>query len=135
MAKLHGKAFDTTINSTSFEEYVNSVTLGVSIDTAEVTCASDTAKEYLEGNYGWNYDIGGPADFATDTSDEELFGYIGAGEQAVTWYPNGSTTATTNPEYSGNAIMTSYSISAGVGDAITYSASFIGNGALARTTS
>ena len=135
MARLHGKDWSTTVNAVEMSTTGQTSNLNISIDTAQVTAAADTSHEYLEGDYGWDVSIDGYADFGTGLQDITTFGFIGNGEQAVIWKPDDGAVATTNPSYTGNAILTSYSLSAGVGDGVTASQSYIGNGNVARNVS
>lgn len=136
MARVHGKNWYSTFNSVDMSATGQTHTLNINRDTAEVTAANDTSKEFVVGDYGWDISMDGACDFGTSLQDATMFAAIvtDGTEEAWVWNPDTSTTATTNPQYSGNAILTSYSISAGVGDAVTYSASATGNGALTRTT-
>lgn len=136
MARVHGKNWHSTVNSVAMSTTGQSHTLNINVDTSDVTAAVDTSKEFVVGDYGWDVSIDGAADFGTSLQDATLFALVGAGvETAWLWNPSTSTTATTNPKYSGNAILTSYSLTSGVSDAVTFSSSFLGNGDLARTTS
>ena len=134
MARLHGKDWSTTVNAVEMGTTGQTSTVNVPIDTAEVTAAADSSKEYLEGDYGWDASIDGYADFGAGLSDDTLFGFIGSGEQAYVWKADDGAVSATNPSYSGNVILTSYSLTAGVGDGVTFSARLTGNGDLSRAT-
>jgi len=134
MARLHGKDWSTTVNAVEMSTTGQTSGFNVSVDTAEVTAAGDSSKEHLEGDYGWDASLDGYADFGAGLSDVTLFGFVGAGEQAYVWKADDGAVGAANPSYSGNVILTSYSLTAGVGDGVSYSAGLIGNGNIARAT-
>jgi len=133
MAEIHGINQDLTINSVSFEEHLRNTTINVTVDLAESQNAADTWKERLAGHQDWNMSVDGVADFGDAKSDDTIFGRIGT-NTTNEWHPNGGTTATNNPSYSGAALWDSYTITAGL-DAITYSVSWQGEGTLTRAES
>lgn len=135
MALKHGKAFSVTVNSVDMSNYASDGSMAISIDTAETTTAGDSAKTFLEGDYTATHSINGPADFATSTQDATMFALIGAGATNVVWKPQATTVSTTNPSYTQSAIMTSYQLNFGVGDAVKYSAAWQGTSTVARATS
>ena len=132
MARLHGKDWSTTVNAVEHSTTGQTSSFNISIDTAEVTAAADTSKEYLEGDYGWDASIDGYADFGAGLQDATDFAMIGAGEQAYVWKADDGAVGATNPSYTGNVFLTSYSLSAGVGDGVTFSSSYIGKGDISR---
>jgi predicted secreted protein len=136
MARVHGKNWHSLLNSVGIDATGQTITMNINADTSEVTAADDTSKEYVVGNYGWDISVDGAADFGTSLQDATMFAQIvtDGTEEAWVFNPDTATSATTNPQYTGNVIATSYSITAGVGDAVTFSYSAIGNGNLARTT-
>jgi len=136
MALKHGNDFGVTINAVDFKAYVSTLGFNLSVDTAEVTTPNDAGnKTYLEGNADATLDISGPTDYGSATSDATLFGLIGGGIIATTFEPdNDAAISVTNPTYTQNAILTSYSQTFDVGGALTYSASFQRTGASTRTT-
>lgn len=134
MAELHGAGQDFTVNAVTFEEHTRTTTINVTVDLAESQNAADTWKEVLPGHQAWSVSHDGAADWADAKSDDTIFGRI-ATSTALTWHPNGGTTATTNPQYSGSAYWDNYTITAGMGDVITYSANWVGTGALTRAES
>jgi len=129
---IHGKKFAEAFNSVTL--CTNSFSLDISADAAETTTSCDTAKTFVQGKYGWTASDSGPTDFADNAQDETIFTNVtGGGAQTLSFKPNGdASTSATNPSYSGSAFVTSYSLSAGVADAVQSSTSFQGTGALAR---
>lgn len=129
---IHGKKFAETFNSVAICS--NTFGLDISRDVAEATTSCDTAKVYSGGKYGWTGSDSGPADFADNGADETLYtNAIGGAAATLAWKPDGdSSTSATNPQYSGSALVTSYSIAADIGNVIQASTSYQGTGALAR---
>lgn len=110
----------------------NSVTLDISVDTAEVTSFEDTYKEFVEGVAEWSIS----ADFfwngASAKNDATLFALIGGGSKAIEFGPEGD--ASTKVKYTGNVIMTGLSINPPVGGPVVLSFTGQGTGALTRGT-
>jgi len=130
---VHGKAFQVNANSVSWEEFLDSATLDISVDTAEVTTSGDSAKTYVEGDYGATWSLAGPADFTNTTGlDETAFGLIGGGSTTWSLLPGSGAASSTNPSYSQSVILTGYSISASVSDAVKATVSGQGTGAVTR---
>lgn len=133
MATSHGKAFQLTVNSVSMEEFLSDTSLSIDVDTAEVTCSGDSAKTFVEGDYGGSWSASGPLD-TTDTTgaDETTFGLIGGGSVTATLLTQSGSASTTNPSYSQSVILTNYGITCSVGDANRASYSYQGTGAITR---
>jgi hypothetical protein len=137
MAKVHGKDFGAVVNAVNFADYVRTVSLGFSADTAEVTTPNDGGnKTYLEGNLDATISMAGPADFASGTSDATLFALFGGGAVTVAAEPdNDAATSATNPTYSQSAILTGYTLNFDVNADINWDATFQRTGATTRSTS
>ena len=129
----HGKDFVLTIGGTAMNTGTNTCSISMDRDTAEVTVAADSAKTFVGGDYTCGWSIGGPCDF-TDTTgtDEVLFGYFDGGADAWVFMADDGGVGATNPSYTQNAILTNYTISAGVGDAVTWTASAQGTSTVVR---
>ncbi len=134
MARIHGEDANYTLNSVAIEDELNSIEQTIEQDIAEVTSFNDVAKEFVQGKYGWNHEIGGSCDYDNAQGDATLFAMVtGSVEKAVGFDPTGTTAATDDPNYDGNVFATRHSISAQVGAGQSYRATLVGNGALART--
>lgn len=133
----------TPLSAKQYEEKWNSVqicsaTAGLDIarDSAEVTTSCDAQKEYLPGKYGWTASSAGPADFAAAGADATLFTGVTTGTAAEYLISADSSSPTSaNPQYSGSAFVTSYSLAFDQASAVQYTAAYQGDGALARNTS
>lgn len=133
MAVKHGKAFQVDVNSVSWEEFLSDAELSLDVDTAEVTTSGDTAKTFIEGDYGASWTMSGPADFTNTTgTDECAFGLVGAAAVTVVLRPGSGAAAPTNPSYTQSAILTHYGLKCSVGDAVRADYSFQGTGAVTR---
>ena len=122
----------TTLNSVDVTAYTKSVTL--SLDAAQL----DTT-DFASG--GWTEMIGGLKsgtlniefmdDLADDQLDEDLYGIFGT---VVPFTVKGTSASigTSNPEYQGNVLITSWTLGGAVGDLAGKSLSFPISGAITR---
>ena len=132
MAKISAKNVNITVNSVALEDEINSFTLNQEQETPEVAGLSADGPERVAGNYDWSLDIDGFWDGAASQGDATLHGLIGAAVVAVGVDPTGNSASSSDPNYDGNVLLGSYSISGAVGGAVTYSATLQGAGALTR---
>jgi predicted secreted protein len=141
MAFVHGKKAVFKIDNvggtlTDISAFCEEVSLPRSIETAEVTTFGDDAKEYITGLSDATISISGKFDAGNASAvDAVLTGILGSAS-TVSWAyrVNSASTSATNPEYQGEGILTSYEISATVGDAVTFSAEVQCTGAITRAT-
>jgi predicted secreted protein len=124
-----------TVNGTDLSDHIASVTLDTSADEIETTAF---------GTAGWRSRVAGlkdgsiqldwHQDFATSSVDSVLssaFGSVGT----VVVIPSGTVASSTNPRYTIQAVISSYSPVAGsVGDLLTFSTTWAFAGALTRGT-
>jgi hypothetical protein len=131
---VHGKSTNFTLDDTSgtvrnISDTVTSVDFPDTIDTAETTAFGSSAKSYIVGLADATLSVSGIWDATVD-------GYIAGGAEPASrsfvFGPAGSTAG--NVKYTGEAIVTSYSISNPVGDVVTYSLDLQVTGAVTRTT-
>ncbi len=135
MAKVAAKVINWTLNSISLEDEVNSINLNMEQETPEVAGLSSTGPERVVGNYDWSIDADGFFDGASSQGDATIFGQIGAAAVTSAFDPTGASAGANDPNYDGNVVLSSYSISGAVGGAVTYSVTEQGAGALGRETS
>lgn len=136
MAKKAASAMNIAIDGVSLEDDINSATLNVTAETPEVTSFSDAGPRRVLGNYDYNLEISGVADFAASQSDATLHNLtVDAAGGAMAFDPTGASAATNDPNYDGTVFCSSYSISGAVGGPVTFSASLVGGAALTRATS
>lgn len=133
MAFVHGKtAFFQIDNSggslQDISAYCDNVDFPLTADTAEVTTFGDSSKEYIAGLKDATISISGSWDATADAILAGIVGVAGTFEYG----PAGNTGG--NVKFTGEAICTSYNVSAPVGDKVSFSAEFQCTGAVTRTT-
>lgn len=141
MAFIHGKKSVFKVDNsagtlTDISAFCEEVSLSRDIETAEVTTFGDDAKEYITGLTDATISVSGKFDAGNASAvDPVLSGILGAAS-TVSWAyrVNSASTSSTNPEYQGEAILTSYEVSGTVGDAVTFSAEFQCTGTITRAT-
>lgn len=137
MAFVHGKSAVFKLDDSGgtlrdLSSYLNDVSLSRDIETAETTTfgVAGSAKTYIVGLSDATFSISGLFDA---TADGYLAGVLGASATLSFEYgPAGSTAGLV--KYTGECIMTSYEVSAAVGDAVQASADFQVTGAITRGT-
>ena len=130
---VHGKSTDFELDDTggtsrSLANTLTSVDFPETIDTAETTAFGATSKSYLVGLRDATICVSGLWDATID-------GYIIGTEPATRSFifgPAGSTGG--NVKYTGECILTNYSISNPVGDVVTYSLDLQVTGNVTRGT-
>jgi predicted secreted protein len=131
---VHGKSTDFALDDTSgtsrnLSNTITSVDFPETLDTAETTAFGSSAKSYIPGLTDATISISGIWDATVD-------GYIAGGAEPASrsfiFGPAGSTVS--NVKYTGEAIVTSFSISNPVGDVVTYSLDLQVTGAITRGT-
>lgn len=132
MAAVHGKDAHWTWNSVNLSPYMTEGTLSMEVENAETTTMGDSYVERLSGIKDWSVDVSGVWSGTAAEVDATLGGAIGTSAAGL-FKGNSAAVGANNPSYSGNAILTSYEISADIGDAVAWSATFEGNGTLTRT--
>lgn len=137
MAFVHGKSAVFKLDDSGgtlrdLSSYLNDVSMPRDIETAETTTfgVSGSAKTYITGLTDATISISGLFD---STADGYLAGVVGnTATLSFEYGPEGSTGG--NVKYSGECIMTSYEVSASVGDAVQASADFQVTGTITRGT-
>lgn len=137
MAFAHGKAAVFKLDDSGgtlrdLSSYLNDVSMPRDIETAETTTfgVSGSAKTYITGLSDATISISGLFDA---TADGYLAGVVGqAATLSFEYGPTGSTGGMI--KYTGECILTSYEVSASVGDSVQASADLQVTGAVTRTT-
>jgi hypothetical protein len=137
MAFVHGKSAVFKVDDSGgtlrdLSAYLNDVSFPRDIETAETTTfgVSGSAKTYIVGLSDATISISGLFD---STADGYLAGVVGHGTALDFEYgPEGSTGG--NVKYSGTCFLTSYEVSASVGDSVQVSADFQVTGPITRGT-
>ena len=137
MAFAHGKAAVFKLDDSGgtlrdLSSYLNDVSMPRDIETAETTTfgVSGSAKTYITGLTDATISISGLFDA---TADGYLAGVVGqAATLSFEYGPTGSTASMI--KYTGECILTSYEVSASVGDSVQASADLQVTAAITRTT-
>lgn len=137
MAFVHGKSAAFKLDDSGgtlrdLSAYLDDLSFPRDIETAETTTfgVAGSAKTYITGLSDATISISGKFDA---TADGYLAGVIGqAATLSFEYGPAGTTPG--NVKYTGECIMTSYEVSASVGDVVTASADFQVTGQITRTT-
>lgn len=139
MAYVHSKTSRFTVDDSGGTPReiigVESVQFSQSADPVETTGIGDSAKSYINGFVENSLSISGAweAGATGDESDDVLSGIVGGSAGTTSFYPDDTGSgADTVIEYTGEAICTSYQVSAGVGDKVNYSAEFLFTSAVTR---
>ena len=125
MARVHGKDVDAAFDSVQLEDELNSVTLTFDVPPADTTSFADAYQTALAGKPKATLGMDGSLDPAAGAGDITIFGELGEAAKAWDFEPDGTT------GYNGFAIVTSYSITAPVTGAVTYSLALQHNGGAA----
>jgi predicted secreted protein len=129
----HGKSTDFAVDDTggtsrNISDTLTDVSFPQTIDTAETTAFGSSNKSYIVGLKDTTISVSGIWDATVD-------GYISGTEPASRSFiygPAGTTGG--NVKYTGEAIMTNYSVSNPVGDVVTFSMDLQVTGAVTRGT-
>jgi len=130
---VHGKTTNFSLDDTSgtsrdLSNTLTSVDFPETIDTAETSAFGSTSKSYIVGLRDASISVSGLWDATVD-------GYFIGTEPATRTFifgPAGSTSGYV--KYTGECIMTNYSVSNPVGDVVTYSVDLQCTGGVTRTT-
>jgi len=135
MAFVHGKTAVFKVDDSGgtlrdLSAYLNDISFPRDQETAETTAFGNAAKTYIVGLTDATISISGMFDA---TADGYLAGVLGHATLLDFEYgPAGSTGGLV--KYSGTCLMTSYEVSASVGDAVQASADFQVSGTITRGT-
>jgi len=131
---VHGKSVDFALDDTggtsrNISDTLNSVDFPEVTETADTTAFGSSSRSFIVGLESASISISGLWDATVD-------GYIKGGTEPASrsfiYGPAGSTGG--NIKYTGEAILTNYSISSPVGDVVTYSCDLQVTGAVTRGT-
>jgi len=120
MAFIHGKGASVLVGAYDLSAFLNNVDTAATADTAEVSTFGDASKAYIPGLKDATLSLSGFFDGAASAVDEVLQAAIG-GSRVITVVPAGSSVIGNRAQL-GQAIETSYNVTAPVADAVTISA-------------
>lgn len=133
LAFTNGK---TVVNSVDLSDHATQVNIDYQADAPETTAFNSAAnKSFTGGMKSWNGTIAFRQDYATSNVDASLSALPGT-TVTVSFNPVNGSNSTTNPNYSGSAVITGYQpINGSVGDTLNTQLTFQGSGTLTRATS
>jgi hypothetical protein len=104
-----------SIGGTDYTSYISSMTINYSREEIDASVSTSTGgKGRIAGLYDWSIDVEFWGDLANGGITETLFGLVGT-QSAVIAKLDGSTTAATNPKYTGNGIFFDFPMGGEVG--------------------
>lgn len=137
MAFVHGKGAVFKIDNAAgtlqvLTAFIDSVDFNNTVDVAESTTMGAEAKTYLSGQSDGTISISGKYDSTASTGPDVILNGIVGNEASSTFEvgPEGSTAGKTR--YTGECFLTSYVVSAPVGDVVSFSADFQITGAITK---
>lgn len=133
MAFVHGKSAVFKVDDSGgtlrdISAYCDNVDFPLTADTAEVTTFGDSSKEYVAGLKDATISISGSWDATADGYLADIVGAAGTFEYGPAGSAGGSI------KFTGEAICTGYTVTAPVGDKVSFSAEFQVTAAVTRTT-
>lgn len=129
MAFTHGSNSYISVDGSDISAYVDNVDHGRTVDTAEVSAFGDDEKAFIAGLEDGSFSLSGHWD---PSADADLAGCFDGAVVEVIFGPAGN--AGGSVSYTANCIITDYSISAPVGDKVSWSVSLQRTGAVTRGT-
>jgi len=119
---VHGKNAQFVLESTNLSNTLNEISLPREIETAETTTFGTQDKTYIVGLSDATVSLSGMFDATADSAINAVISNLKSGSIAsasFTYGPAGS--AAGKPQFTGQALVTSYEVSSPVGDVVTYS--------------
>ena len=135
MAKFVLTDASLVINSVDLSDHVRSVTVNYEAELQDDTTMGDDTRTNLGGLKNWSMDVEFTQDYAASEVDTTIFGIVGTSVPIVLKPTSGAVSAT-NPSYSANGVIGSYSpIGNSVGDLAVAPVTIASAGTLTRATS
>lgn len=136
MAKHIIKDVMLTISGQELSDHCKSVNLTITNSAQDDTVMGDDWEEVIAGLSAWELSGDLEQDFAASSVNATLFALVGAPEFAILVRPTSAAKSATNPDFSGNGILTQYdAIKGTVGDKHIISFTIKGTGPLTLVTS
>lgn len=121
-----------SLGGVDLSAFVTSFTVNYSSELQDTTAMGDNSRTRIGGLKDWSLEVEFNQDYEASAPDVTLFSLVGTSVAIILRAASGAKSAT-NPEYTGNAILETYPpIGGSVGDKAVTTASFQGNGDLAR---
>lgn len=125
------------INSVLVSDHVTDVAVNMTAAEGDTTAMGAGGRQRIQGIRDDSFSITALSDFAASSIDETIWPLFNSGTSLflVECWANGTTTAATNPKYSGTAILLEYTPIAGaVGDVSKTPLTLPVNGVISRAT-
>ena len=134
MARLVFTNPSITINSVDLTDRIAQVSIDMSFAEVETTAFGDSAVTRVAGLGDHSVSLSFHQDFAGTETEATIYPLLGT-TTAIVVKPVNTTTSTTNPSYSFNALVTEWSpISGAVGDLLTADVTWPISGLVNKTT-
>jgi hypothetical protein len=124
MAFIHGKSTVVLYDEFDFSSYFNEASASRSVETAETTTFSKSAKTYIVGLADGTLSLNGLFEGSADATDEEISAVIGTDNSAVISVGVTGSLAIGQRVLSLTGELTSYEISSPVGDVVSITSEF-----------
>ena len=124
-----------SIDGNDLSSSCRSVTINYGADEADDTHFADDTHQFIGGLKTWSMEMEFSADFAASQVDSILFPLVGTTFTVIV-RPTSSAVSSTNPNYTGTALLSSFNpIQGAVGDKATQTVTLSAGGTLSRATS
>jgi hypothetical protein len=137
MATFLGTNAFVSINGVNLSDHVVSVEITQEAEDVDMTTMGATARQHLPGLRSDGFTVTFLQDYAAGSVDQTLSPLVGSTTPfAFELRPTSAAVSTTNPKYTGSALLLTYSpFSADVGDRVENEVEFVSQGAIVRGTS
>ena len=103
-----------SVASNNLSTYVESCETNISYEEVDVTAMGDTAKHGIPGMQDWYITVNFNQSFTDSELDTIISPLVGAAAaSAIIFKPNGATTGTSNPKWTGNGRIFAYPVISG----------------------
>ena len=137
MSFSHGKdavfklELDGSATPADISTYLTDISFPTTVETVDVTTLSAGSKSYIVGLKDATISLSGKWN---TTWDQLVDGKIGNATSITYEYgPSGSATSPADVKYTGEAFITNYSVTSGIGDAVNFSLDLQATGDVTRT--
>lgn len=124
MAFIHGKSAFVLQNEFDLSSFFNDVSLNRSVETAETTSFGSSAKSYITGLIDGTISLSGMFDGSANAIDAEMTDVLGSNDGAVISISVQGITTIGTRMISATGKLTSYEVTAPVGDVVSANAEF-----------
>lgn len=108
MSKIILDNASLVINSVDLSDHVQSITLNYEAEAQDSTTMGQDTRGNIYGLKNWSVDVSFAQDFAAGEVDATLFGIVGTSVTVVI-KPDAGAVSATNPSYSANGVVGTYS--------------------------